>query len=346
MKTTWLVGMGALALLGCSSARNNSNNNSDGSTSQKGDMAISANCTAAKRQFVANQVLLPTSGLATDPTAYGFDFNGDESPENKLGALLALINSLSSSAGSPQSAVDTAIKDTGTFLILMEVTGDSLVDSQCASVEVSTALPKMTPPLDGTGIFVQSAYKSSLPGTILAGALATTSPLGTKTPPTIQVKLPLASGSAPVDLTLTAAVVHGNIDATTPSIAEGRIYGAVKNSDLRDKTLPAIAKSLTTILKGNFDATTQDAIRNLLDKGNCGSAVAKDNIIDTCELTDGTLSSAFTPDLDLYSDTGRDADGNVVGTYGTYAPKPSAENSLDNDCLSFGVAFTAVGAQF
>lgn len=347
MNKALFVGMVSL-LAACSSGERNSNNNTDGGMhSGNKDLAQPANCTTESLQFVADAVLLPTSSLATDPTGYGFDFNGDESPENKLGSLLSILNSLSSNAGSPQDSVDQAIQVTGTFLILFEVKADSMVNSNCMGLEVSTALQKPNADFNGNGHFTQTSYQSDLTGTIVDQKLATQNPFTADEPFTIQVKLPLVTGSPAVELTLSSAVVRGELDLTTPNrINEGRIFGAVKNKDLREKTLPAIAVSLTAILTGNYDPGTQDAIRNLLDKGNCGTALAGDDVIDTCELTDGALASAFTPDLDLYSDTSRDADGNTIGSYGVYDPKVSVENSLDNDSLSFGVAFTAVKAGF
>ncbi len=348
MNKALFVGMVSL-LAACSGGTRNSNNNTDGGMqSGNKDLAQPANCTAETLQFVADAVMLPTSSLATDPTGYGFDFNGDESPENKLGSLLSILNSVASgSSGSPQSAVDQAIQVTGTFLILMEIKADSMINSSCMGLEVSTALQKPNADFNGNGNFTQTSYQSDLTGTITAQKLSTLNPFSADEPYTIQVKLPLVTGSPAVELTLTSAVVRGELDLTAPNrINEGRIFGAVKNKDLREKTLPAIAVSLTAILTGNYDVGTQDAIRNLLDKGNCGAALAGDDVIDTCELTDGVLASAFTPDLDLYSDTSRDADGNVIGGYGVYDPKVSAETSLDNDCLSFGVGFTAVKAGF
>ena len=84
----------------------------------------------------------------------------------------------------------------------------------------------------------------------------------------------------------------------------GKINGAIKNSDLRSTVLPGVAAALTAILAdASAEATTKTAIKSLLDKGNCGTATANDNVIDTCEVSDGALKSALTPDLDLYSDT-------------------------------------------
>lgn len=342
-------------VVGCSSTPRSSGNK-DGGTSMDlaslpsgMDLASASNCNATKRQFVADTLTLPSTGTASEAGGFGFDFNGDEMVENKLGALLAVLNGVSGAGQKPQDAVDAAITPNGTFLLLMALRTDSLVDSDCSSLTVGTAKPKMNADFSGSGTFALAGTPSTLTGGIASSVLATANPVSTTTPFAITVELPLVPGSPPVELNLTSAYVTGTLNSAGDTITGGRIHGVVKNSDLRTNTLPGIAAALTAILQSpTGDPTTQAAISQLLDKGNCttGTATAGDDIIAVCELTDGTLKSSFTPDVDLYSDTSRDADGNVIGDYATYQPKPSTTTSLDNDCLSFGLGFTAVGAVF
>lgn len=313
------------------------------------------NCTVAGAtagtsiKFVADTVTLPKSSDASKADGYGMDLNGDKTPENKLGGLLSMLNGVSSSGSGPQSSVDAAIKTNGTFILLMEATADSFTASDCAKVAVGFGATQPGAKFDGTGTFTLSGSTSTLAGPVAGGVLNTNDPVTADAPFTVQVKLPLITGAPPIELTLTAAHITGTLDATGKKITAGKINGAIKNSDLRMTVLPGVAAALTAILNdASAEATTKTAIKSLLDKGCAGSttAMANDNKIDTCEVSDGALKSALTPDLDLYSDTSKDATGAVVGSYGVYDPKPSTATAMENDALSFGVGFTAVGATY
>lgn len=336
-------------LLGFASAAVLSIGCGGGGTNNGGDCTTAT--TGASLKLVADTVTLPKSSDASKPDGFGMDLNGDKTPENKLGGLLSILNGVSTSGSGPQSSVDAAIKTNGTFILLMSLSADSLATSKCAGVTVSFGDTKPNGVFDGTGTFTAAAGTSStLNGPIAGGVLNTNDPTTADSPFDVNVKLPLITGAAPIELKLTAAHITGTVDATGKKITAGKINGAIKNSDLRNTVLPGVAAALTAILNdASAEATTKTAIKSLLDKGCTAAgttAMANDNKIDTCEVSDGALKSALTPDLDLYSDTTKAADGSVVGSYGVYDPKPSTATAVENDALSFGVGFTAVGASF
>ncbi len=319
-----------------------------GGTNNGGDCTTATTGTSLK--LVADTVTLPKSSDASKPDGFGMDLNGDKTPENKLGGLLSILNGVSTSGSGPQASVDAAIKTNGTFILLMELGGDSLAASDCASAKVGFGNTQAGGDFTGAGTFTLSGTTSTLNGPIAGGVLNTNDPVTAATPFSVNVKLPLITGAPPIELTLTAAHITGTVDATGKKITAGKINGAIKNSDLRSTVLPGVAAALTAILNdASAEATTKTAIKSLLDKGCTAAgttAMANDNKIDTCEVSDGALKSALTPDLDLFSDTSKAADGSVVGSYGAYDPKPSTATAAENDALSFGVGFTAVGATF
>ena len=332
------------------------------------------NCTVAgassgSLKLVANSIVLPSSSDASKAEGFGKDLNGDKTADNKLGGLLSILNGVSSTGSGPQSSVDAAIYDAGTFILLMNAEQATASDCSKISVGFGATAPGNFDVVKNTSgkvtsatpkaAFALSGSTSDLAGPIAASILATNDPVTAEAPFTVNVKLPLITGAPAIELTLTAAHITLNETKIGASLYDsanvpmrqytGQINGAIKNSDLRSTVLPGVAAALTAILNdASAEATTKTAIKSLLDKGCTGSttAMANDNKIDTCEVSDGALKSALTPDLDLYSDTSKDAAGNVVGSYGVYDPKPSAATAMENDALSFGVGFNAVGATY
>lgn len=316
-------------------------------------------CTAAtaggamELKLVADQINLPTSA-----TPYQYDFDGSGKKKNLLGNLLGLLGT-GSGPGTPQGSVDKAVKTDGTFLLLMDAKADSFASADCAGVGVSYANTTATPKLDGTGTFTVAAQAGSVYGAITGGALNTTASVSQPSPSsTVTIKLPLLEGADPLQLNLVGVHVQGTLDATGKKITAGEIHGAIKNSELRATVFPAVATALTALLANpSTSASTKATISTAVDTGcmkpGAGETGTKgDGKIDLCEVKEGTVGTALSPDLNLFTDATTGTDGEAAGTYNTYKPTPAdpakttAENKAANDCVSFGIGFTAVGATF
>lgn len=345
------MAVAATALLACSSggAGQSGGNDGGGTTNDGGGTHTGGgSCIkTAARELVTDRLKLPTTTNAATTTGYGYDLNGDQTPENKFAGLASLLD-VFSNGGGPQSIVDAAVESDGSALLLLRVNADSLTGSACAELTVGTAAASPSPDFTGNGDFALDGTPTKFSAAIASSHLETPDPVGASTPSTLTLRLALFPGAAPLTIPLVAAHIAGTLGGDNGPLSNGVIHGAIKQTDLRDTVIPAVAASLNALLQDpSIPANTKSAVVSLLDKGcSSGDGFAGDQFIDACEVSGGPFKSSFTPDLDLYADTSRDADGNTIGDYGVYAPTPSDATSLDNDALSFGIGFTAVGASF
>ena len=299
-------------------------------------------------KLVVNKFLLPTTSDPASSESYAYDLNGDGVGDNKFGALMSLLNgSLQYQGQTLQTTMDAAVTTKGTVLLLLRVQADSLATSECGELTTGLAATQANPVVSGGGTFTLASTPTTLPATITSAALQTPSPVTASAGLQVRMKLPLGYDGSTVEFAIDAAHVEGNVDVANQRFLSGKLNGAIRYSEFKQKILPALASAFTQLLADpSASTTTQAAVKSLLDKGCTTGELAGDSVISVCELTGGALKSALLPDLDLYSDTSRDDALNVVGSYGTYAPKASAANALENDSVSIGMGLTAASALF
>ena len=205
------------------------------------------------------------------------------------------------------------------------------------------------PKFDGTGMFTVdgSMTASNFFGVLAGGKFKSNQPATTKVPVNITINVSLISGAPPLGLIVQGAefefTTGTDMASGKPGLLDGRIHGAIKNADVQNTIIPAVAALLTgRICPTGFDAMgackacdltgSNGQIAGIFDTGMCGTAKAMDCKIDTCEVAQNSIIMAvLAPDVQLF-----DANG---------AWAPSKANTM-KDSLSLGLAFTAVQAVF
>jgi len=311
----------------------------------------SGDCTATggtnKAQYVVNSVQVPQQR-----SDYAIDLNGDGRVDNQLGNI---IGALEGQMLHVQDGVNQAVTD-GTLIVLMtETSSDATFQSDsCATGQVQIGQSQAMPDYSGMGHFaVDSGQQGgTFNGPIKAGKFSSAPPATTKSPVTVSILLPLVAGSAPVLLKVNGAHLQFTRGADG-KITGGQLNGGIKASDVQMNIIPAVATILSNkLMNDNPQTSTDMQIASIFDNGGkadpaCSAgtcqnpsygtragmcAAAKDNIIDTCEVsTAGLIQNVLAPDVQLF-----DASG-------AYAPN---KDNVMKDSLSLGLSFTAVGATF
>lgn len=292
--------------------------------------------------YVVNKVNIPLSPAEAEVT-YGFDLDGDESPENTVGRTLANLGSVLNI--DVVGAVDGAIND-GSAILLLNVQSADLTNASCAGVSVYLGDNASPTPcaddqdtvcsrhLDGSGSFdisTNSPTDARVTGRIVSGSFA----LGPDDAPgTVTIELPVIAGTPPLRLTLIGARIEiGQVSDT--GLMEGRLGGAVPLEDVESSVLPTIHALVEGIIATDCtgaapnccaDPESQGAqILGLFDENN-------DCQVPQEELrANSIISTLLDPDIDLIDDAS-----------GTYAPNVDGAD----DSLSLGIGFTATTGTF
>ena len=316
-----------------------------------GGGADSGDCTASggtnKAQYVVNSVMVPQQR-----SDYAIDLNGDGRVDNQLGNI---IGALTGQGLDVQSGVDMATANGTLILLMSETSTDAMFQSDsCATAQVQIGQSVMNPDFSGSGHFTidSSQQGGTFNGPIKVGKFSSAPPATTKNPVSVSILLPLISGATPVKLVVQGAHLQFTRGADG-KVTGGQLNGGIKSDDVQMNIIPAVAQILSNKLMNDMPQTSTDMqIASIFDNGGkadpactagtCKNpsygtragmcAAAKDNIIDTCEVsTAGLIQNVLAPDVQLF-----DASG-------AYAP--NKDNTM-KDSLSLGLAFTAVGASF
>jgi hypothetical protein len=315
-----------------------------------GSGTSSGDCTASggsnKAQYVVNSVMVPEQR-----SDYAIDLNGDGRVDNQLGNI---IGALTGQGLDVQSGVNMATADGTLVLLMSEASTDATFQSDnCATSVVQIGQSTTNPDFSGTGTFAvdTSQQGGTFNGPIKVGKFSSAPPATTKDPVTVAIELPLVAGATPVLLKVQGA--HLQYTVSGGMITGGQLNGGIKSSDVQMSIIPSVADILSgKLMNDNPQTSTDMQIASIFDNGGkadpaCSAgtcqnpaygtrpgmcAAAKDNIIDTCEVsTAGLIQNVLAPDVQLF-----DASGNYA---------PNAMNTT-KDSLSIGLAFTAVGAKF
>jgi len=311
----------------------------------------SGDCTAtggtSKAQYVTNAVMVPQQR-----SDYAIDLNGDGRVDNQLGNI---IGALEGQMLHVQDGVNAATTD-GTLIVLMtETSSDAAFQSDsCATAQVQVGQTQPMPDYTGAGHFtVDSGQQGgTFNGPIKLGKFSSAPPATTTKPIEVDIKLPLVSGADPVTLKVNGAHLQFTRGADG-KITGGQLNGAIKETAVQMDIIPNVAQLLSNKLMNDMPQTSTDMqIASIFDNGGkadpaCSTgtcknpsygvragmcAAAKDNIIDTCEVsTAGLIQNVLAPDVQMF-----DASG-------AYAP--NKDNTM-KDSLSLGLSFSAVGATF
>ena len=317
-----------------------------------GGGSSSGECTATtgsnKSQYVVNAVMVPQQR-----SDYAIDLTGDGRVDNQLGNI---IGALTGQGLDVQSGVDMATADGTLILLMSESSTDSMFQNDnCATSVVQIGQSTTMPDFSGMGHFTVDTTQQggTFNGPIKVGKFDSAPPSTTKDPVTVSIELPLVAGAEPVLLKVQGAHLQYTRGADG-KITGGQLNGGIKSDDVQMNIIPAVAMILSNkLMNDNPQTSTDMQIASIFDNGGkadttgkCTNvcvnpsygprpgmcAMAKDNIIDTCEVsTAGLIQNVLAPDVQMF-----DASGNYA---------PNKDNTM-KDSLSLGMAFTAVGATF
>ncbi len=299
-------------------------------------------CPGSSHTYVIDRLRLPVSGDLVDQ--YGVDIDGDPQgwPENAVGRVLSELTA--ASADLKLQAWTDELIDTGGLILLERIrataittatgvgawtyVGEELDPSPCTDA-LDTVCRRH---LDGDGSFRlsdASALDSRVVGFIAGGTYA-------GGPGTID--LPLFAGDQQFRLRLYGARMEVQVSESALGSADapGRVGGGIRPDDLDSDLLPwalaritgAIAADCTSSVPpcGCAAGSAGQAVIGLFDE-----VEPRDCAVTLDELRNNSLiAPLLVADVDLF-----DADGN-------FNPR---SDGVD-DSLSFGLAFTAVGATY
>ena len=289
-------------------------------------------------RFAANAVTLPVQ-----KSDFAFDLDGDGKLDNQFGAFLGVLIG----QGMDPQASETAAIVAGRAVLLVQETSDDPADQSdtCAGALLSVASPTSSAPkFDGTDTFTVELTSGQFRGAITAGELVSESPATATTPVSATLRLALFGATSTMDLPLVGAEVELTRSGATISV--GRIHGAIRQSDVQQVVVPALAAAFNAQIAANPTATSSQQLLSLFDNGGvassaCGStcknlngtcAAANDGTISDCEVgTNSLIANLLAPDVQLYD------------TQGNWHPTPGGTTK---DSLSVGLGFTGVAASF
>ena len=289
-------------------------------------------------EYVANNIIFPST--TAEANAFAFDLDGDGSPENNLGSLLATLGGFLDSLNIAE-AVQSAI-DSGSIIILFDLEADNLTETTNAELTVYTGENPSPAPcssetscgnhLTGNGSFDVVTANDAHKNTTLRGRITEKTFEGGPNRVTVQMTF---DAQTTIPLRLVGAFARATIDENSV-LSNGVLSGALSAQELQ-ALLPAFA----TIINNYIAAECTDTSASDCGCGDSLSRTAALNIFDTnndCTVTgeefqgSSLLASVLAPDVDLF-----DADGNYAPTYG---------DDSEPDSISIGIGFSAVGASF
>jgi hypothetical protein len=200
--------------------------------------------------YVVSEALVPTSNLQA--TEFGLDLNGDKSPDNQLGSVLA---ALKGQGFDVQTAITDAVNQ-GDIILLLDLQTKSFASSGGTGLQVklgdaATAMPapcaSMTDivcrkHLEGTGSFgvaTGSPDNAAVAGKIVGGTF-------NGGPGDISLKIAIGSPEGiQLDLVGARAKATGMSEAGIESII---LAGALTQQDLNDKVIPAIHAQIVPLI--------------------------------------------------------------------------------------------------
>jgi hypothetical protein len=287
-------------------------------------------------KYVVNSVTAPEQR-----SDFAIDLNGDGKTDNQLGSI---VSALAAQGTDPGTSIAASVTQGQTiYLISVQTADPMLMNDDTVGVDYFPGLTHVNPDFSGNGSFTVDGKKpnAKLFGRLVNSAFSSNDPVTTTHPVTMTLNLALFPGGMPVAFPLNGAHIQfttgTDAGSGAPGLLKGQINGSIKNSDVQNNVIPAIADVLNQEIV--IDPNSQQAMQilQIFDFGGCTNpdgtmAMAGDGKIDICEVaTNPIVMNILAPDVQIF-----DQNGN-------YAPNPKNANK---DSLSVGLGFTAVGATF
>lgn len=301
-------------------------------------------------KYVADSVLVPTTttevqtyGMNVDKDekedsdgAEGPDKVGDDGIDNQLGSVLAALTNFNFDV---QGNVTTSVSQ-GDIILLADYQTVDFTSAAHSGLTIKLGA-NPTPPactdasdtvcrhhLTGTATF--TIDPNSPANALVTGSVA--NGIFTSKPGNLTLQIALSAGN-PIPLNLIAARAELKMTSAT-GIMEGKLSGAIAESDINNNILPAVKGQLDDIIAE--DCPTATAPECACTPSSTGEMLMSMFDSDTdadCEIsvmelqTNPIISGFLTPDVTISAET----DASI--------PAPI-------EALSIGIRFTAVGAMF
>jgi len=273
-------------------------------------------------QFVVDEVELPLS--AADANAVGFDLDRDGTIDNRLGEMLTALQG-AMGASSPQDSMDKALQE-GLMISLLSIYAEDVVDSPKANAWTFVGAPQAL--TDGPQAGATFTLDAAAPtDAYFGGRVKNGVGYFGGEDAAFLLRTPFTDYGT-LDLPLKSVHMEFDFSADGLSLENGRLAGAVTESDLQTEVLPQLADLLDAVLA-----------RNCTDRGGAGGS-------GTCGCVSGsgtaTIQSLFDSDGDCYVKLQEVAENTLLATL------------LDGDvilpdgtkAISLAVGFHAVNAVY
>ena len=263
-------------------------------------------------RYVTNAIVLPTARAD-----FALDLNGDARADNQLGNIVQALTSQGIDLQSEQDASVAA--GTGLELLRLEASNAGLQEDPTASVTLFRATNTASPDFSGSGTFtVEGAARREFNGVLTSATFISNPPPVGVPPVKLDVRLALFG-----ELPLIAARVRFTTSGSR--LVEGKINGAVLQSDVTATLIPAFAQRMDAMIKGDTCSSLCTQIKQLFDADQNGTITVQEIT------TNAIIRNILAPDVDLL-----DATGNLN-------PNPA---NTEKDALSIAIGFSAVKANF
>jgi hypothetical protein len=273
-----------------------------------GDDGDDTGPTGTHTQSVLNKMILPV-GPNDD---LKMDIDGNGRTENRLGSILATLQSQSGGELDLQASIDRGV-NTGDITLLGDIQAEALTTATNAGFRVYLGMIQSpvacTNPdddttcgqhLQGTGSFVAEPSDALVKGNIVNGRF---------TGEDGELTLKLALEGTLIDLNLIAA--KAELTVTADGITEGIIGGAITKAELDTNVIPAVGATIQNIIEDDCVGTPNEGGADLCG---CPSGTGRTlrGLFDTdnsCEVTQTEVSDSpfirtlLSPDLDLLEPT-------------------------------------------
>jgi hypothetical protein len=211
----------------------------------------------AHTQYVAKKAYVPTNN--NQAREFGLDLNKDKTVDNQLGMVLGTLSSMGFDI---QGTIDKAVLE-GSIILLVDFQTKDFTNSSAAGLQVllganpmpaacmtgETACNTAMPPvctgcghhLQGTGNFtIKGAMDSLVSGKIVNGTF-------NGGPGNLTLQIALGDTSQAIELNLIGARAKAT-GITADKMDSVILAGALSQSDLNDKVIPAIQKQIAPII--------------------------------------------------------------------------------------------------
>jgi hypothetical protein len=323
-----LLSCGALALVGCGGG---DDDGGDDTGQMEEDPA------GTDHTYVLSELKVPAS--PNEATQLGLDIDGSGTPDNALGGLLAAL------AGQANLDLNGTVNEqvvSGGIVLLANLKATDMTNATGVGLHVylgdpDTASPTpCTDPQDintcgkhllGDGTFdVKMDYGAKVVGQLVNGQF-------TGGPGEVTIELSLG-GTTTLPINLVGA--RATAGATDAGLMSGKLGGALRNEDLHNELIPAVANLIESLLTESecdgtpdggccpAESTGEQILTFFDDDGDCA--------VTAQELEENSIVSSTIgqPDLDLFDEND------------DFNPRQDGMK----DSLSLGIGFTAVAGAF